>query len=94
VKKLVGKASTLSLSHAEAKARIQAAASRAVERVKEFSPWKIEGPIELKYYPGGARIKLLGTAPRRSSSCRERSPIAAATSWKPFSNGWGSKEGA
>ncbi len=36
VKKLVGKASTLSLSHAEAKTLIQAAARRAVERLKEF----------------------------------------------------------
>jgi len=53
VKKLAGKASTLSLSHTEAKVRIQAAARRAVERLREFSPWKIEGPIELKfeYYP-------------------------------------------
>lgn len=53
VKKLVGKASTLSLSHTEAKTRIQAAARRSVERLREFSPWKIEGPLELKfeYYP-------------------------------------------
>jgi D-amino peptidase len=53
VKKLMGKASTLSLSHAEARTRIQAAARRAVERLREFAPWKIEGPIELKfeYYP-------------------------------------------
>lgn len=53
VKKLMGKASTLSLSHAEAKTRIQAAARRAVERLREFAPWRIDGPIELKfeYYP-------------------------------------------
>lgn len=53
VKKLMGKASTLSLSHAEAKTLIRVAASRAVERLREFTPWKIEGPIELKfeYYP-------------------------------------------
>lgn len=53
VKKLLGKAATLSLSHAEAKALIQAAARRAVERLREFTPWKIEGPVELKfeYYP-------------------------------------------
>ena len=53
VKKLLGKAATLSLSHAEAKALIQAAARRAVERLREFVPWKIEGPVELKfeYYP-------------------------------------------
>ena len=53
VKKLLGKAATLSLSHAEAKTLIQAAARRAVERLREFVPWKIEGPVELKfeYYP-------------------------------------------
>jgi len=53
VKKLVGKASTLSLSHAEAKTLIQVAARRAVGRLREFAPWKIEGAIELKfeYYP-------------------------------------------
>jgi D-amino peptidase len=53
VKQLVGKASALSLSHAEAKERIQAAARRAVERVREFSPWKIAGDVEMRieYYP-------------------------------------------
>jgi len=49
VKRLIGKASTLSISHADAKARIEAAARRAVERLKEFSPWKLDGPIELKF---------------------------------------------
>jgi len=54
VKKLAGKASTLSLSHAEACSRIQDAAHRAVSRVKEFTPWKLESPVEMKieYYPG------------------------------------------
>ena len=53
VKSLAGKGSTLSLSHAEAKARIEAAARRAVQRLSEFSPWKIQGEVELKfeYYP-------------------------------------------
>lgn len=53
VKRLAGKGSTLSLSHAEAKARIEAAARRAVERLAEFRPWKIEGPVEMRfeYYP-------------------------------------------
>jgi len=53
VKRLAGKGSTLSLSHAEAKARIEAAARRAVQRLSEFSPWKIQGEVELKfeYYP-------------------------------------------
>ena len=48
VKQLAGKASALSLAHAEARARIQAAARRAVERLREFTPWKIEGPLEMK----------------------------------------------
>ena len=54
VKRLVGKDSTLSLSHAEAKAQIQAAAHRAVARIHEFAPWKIEGPVEMKVesFPG------------------------------------------
>jgi len=54
VKRLVGKDSTLSLSHAEAKAQIQAAARRAVARIHEFAPWKIEGPVEMKVesFPG------------------------------------------
>lgn len=53
VKRLVGSASTWSLSHAEARAKIEAAARRAVERIREFAPWRIEGPVELKfeYYP-------------------------------------------
>ncbi len=53
VKSLAGKGSTLSLSHAEAKARIEAAARRAVQRLSEFAPWKIQGEVELKfeYYP-------------------------------------------
>lgn len=53
VKKLAGKASSLSLSHSEACARIRAAARRAVERIRDFAAWKIEGPVELKfeYYP-------------------------------------------
>ncbi len=54
VKRLLGKDSTLSLSHAEAKAQIQAAARRAVARIHEFTPWKIEGPVEMKVesFPG------------------------------------------
>jgi D-amino peptidase len=53
VKKLLGKASTLSLSHSEAKVQIKAAAARAVKRVSEFSPWVVDGPVEMvfRYYP-------------------------------------------
>ena len=54
VKRLVGKTSTLSLSHTEARAQIQAAARRAVARIREFAPWKIPGPVEMKIetFPG------------------------------------------
>ncbi len=48
VKRLAGKASTLSLPHAEACDLIRGAAMRAVRRVREFSPWRIEGPVEMK----------------------------------------------
>ena len=53
VKRLAGAGSTLSLSHAEARSQIAAATRRALERLREFLPWRIEGPVELKfeYYP-------------------------------------------
>jgi D-aminopeptidase len=47
VKRLAGKASTLSLSHAEAKRQIEEAARKAVEQVAEYTPWKIAGPVEM-----------------------------------------------
>ena len=49
VKQMAGKASTLSLSHAEAKRRIQEAARIAVTRVQQLEPWKLEGPVELQF---------------------------------------------
>jgi D-amino peptidase len=49
VKRLVGTESALSLSHAEARAQIRAHARRAVARIREFSPWIIEGPVELRF---------------------------------------------
>lgn len=49
VKRLVGRASALSLSHEEARRQIQAAAREAVSRVREFEPWRIPGPVELKF---------------------------------------------
>jgi D-amino peptidase len=53
VKRLAGKRSALSLSHVQACELIQAAATKAVKRAGEFTPWKIEGAVELKfeYYP-------------------------------------------
>ena len=49
VKRGVGKASALSLSHEEARKRIHDAALRAATRVREFTPWSVEGPVELKF---------------------------------------------
>ena len=89
VKKLMGKASTLSLSHAEAKTRIQAAARRAVERLREFAPWKIDGPIELKfeYYPEapGSSSAALSTETKqllpRTVIYRGRNVLEAFQQW-------------
>jgi D-amino peptidase len=53
VKRNIGKGSALSLSHERAKELIREHARKAVQRVKEFRPWKIDGPVEMKfeYYP-------------------------------------------
>jgi len=53
VKRAIGNGSALSLSHERAKELIRAHARRAVERVREFKPYKIEGPVEMRfeYYP-------------------------------------------
>jgi D-amino peptidase len=47
VKRLAGKASTLSLSHADARQQIQQAAQKAVAHAAEYAPWKIAGPVEM-----------------------------------------------
>jgi D-amino peptidase len=47
VKHLAGKASSLSLSHAEAKRQIEEAARRAVTHAAEYPAWKIAGPVEM-----------------------------------------------
>jgi len=49
VKRMAGAGSALSLSHTRAKQLIRARARRAVERVAEFKPWKIEGPVEMRF---------------------------------------------
>ena len=53
VKRLAGKMSTLSLSHAEARRQIHVAAQNAVAHIAEYRPWKIAGPVELtmEYLP-------------------------------------------
>lgn len=49
VKQLAGKGSSMSLSHEEARTQIRLRARRAVQRIKEFSPWIVEGPVEMKF---------------------------------------------
>jgi D-amino peptidase len=52
VKSLAGNGSSVSLSHAEAKDRIRAAASRAVTHIDSYTPWIVDGPVEMifRYY--------------------------------------------
>jgi D-amino peptidase len=47
VKSLAGKSSSLSLSHPEAKSQIRAAAGRAVTHLSSYSPWIVQGPVEM-----------------------------------------------
>jgi D-amino peptidase len=49
VKRLVGTVSSLSLSHEEAQRQIREHARRAVVRIGEFKPWKIAGPVEMRF---------------------------------------------
>ena len=48
VKRLAGKASSWSLSHERARQIIFEAASQAVRRIREFHPWMVEGPVEMR----------------------------------------------
>ncbi len=77
VKRRVGRGSTLSLSHAEAKRQIEAAARRAVARIREFQPWRIEGPVELKFE---FRPEGTSTTPR-VTSFRGRTVLEAYEQW-------------
>jgi len=49
VKRLAGKASSISLSQAEAKFQIEEAARKAVARVASYPPWRIAGPVEMVF---------------------------------------------
>jgi D-amino peptidase len=53
VKRLVGKGSTSSLAHEQAKRLIREAAVNAVRHAGEYMPWKIAGPVEMiiELYP-------------------------------------------
>jgi D-amino peptidase len=68
VKRLVGKGSALSLSHAEALTLIRAAATRAVRRIREFKPWVIAGPVEMvfEFYPETTKAGETKAVPART----------------------------
>ncbi len=77
VKRLAGGGSTISLSHAEAKTQIRDHTRRAVERIREFTPWKIEGPVEMKfeYYPEGpGAAGAPGGTPAKQTESRQVAP--------------------
>lgn len=49
VKRLAGRGGAMSLSHEEAKRQIREGARVAVHRIREFQPWKIQGPVEMVF---------------------------------------------
>jgi D-amino peptidase len=49
VKRLAGKSSALSISHAEAKRLIRLHAERAVAKARQLKPWKFDGPVEMRF---------------------------------------------
>ena len=49
LKRMAGKLSTISISHAEAKRGIEEGARLATLRVRKLRPWRIEGPVEMKF---------------------------------------------
>ncbi len=81
VKRLVGKGSALSLSHAEARARIRNAAQRAVERIGEFSPWTIRGPVEMRFEFHPDTGKAGETTPRPTRVYRGETVLGAFQDW-------------
>ena len=77
VKRLAGRQSSLSLSHGAAKQRIRDAARTAVDHLRDFSPWKIPGPVELtfEYKPG------LGESTGRVVTFRGATVLEAYEAW-------------
>ena len=78
VKRLAGKMSTLSVSHAEARRQIRQAVQQAVAHAGEYPPWKIAGPIELtmEYLPQLPEQPLA-----RSMVFRGQTVLEAYQSW-------------
>jgi D-amino peptidase len=78
VKRLAGKASTLSLAHADARQQIRQATKQAVSHVAEYAPWKIAGPVEMT-------IEFLPQPPQqpmpRTSTYRGQTVLEAFEAW-------------
>lgn len=74
VKRLAGKNSSVSISHAVAKEMIRAAVTRAVKNVKSYKPWIVEGPVELKF-------EYKPEANRPTASYRGATVLAAFEQW-------------
>jgi len=78
VKHLIGPASTLSLSHEEAKRQIQQAAKQAAMRVRDYQPWKLAGPVEMtiEYLPQPPEHPTV-----RTTSYRGRTVLETYEAW-------------
>lgn len=81
VKRMVGTASALSLPHAEARALIRRAARQAVQRIAEFSPWIIEGPVEMKFEYNPETTKAGETKQPPPRIYRGRTVLEAYEEW-------------
>jgi D-amino peptidase len=73
VKRLAGKASTISLSHDEAKRQIEEGARKAVTHAADYPPWKIAGPVEMtfEYLPQLPQQPLVRIATYRGANVLE-----------------------
>jgi len=81
VKRMVGTASALSLPHTEARALIRRAARQAVQRIAEFSPWIIEGPVEMKFEYNPETTKAGETKQPPPRIYRGRTVLEAYEQW-------------
>jgi D-amino peptidase len=78
VKRLAGKASTLSLAHVDAKQQIREAAEKAVAHAAEYPPWRISGPVEMifEYWPQPPQLPT-----GRQAVYRGQNVLEAFESW-------------
>ncbi len=81
VKRMAGSGSSMSLAHEEAKAQIRKAAGRAVHRLREFSLWRIEGPVEMKIEFLPETSKSSETIQRPPRSYRGNTVLEAYQEW-------------